>query len=38
MIWPMITEKANTFYDEIQITDKCMFSKVWMQNFKRTNS
>ena len=38
MIWPMITEKANTFYDEIQITDKCTFSKVWMQNFKRTNS
>jgi hypothetical protein len=23
---PMITEKANSFYDQIKVTDKCMFS------------
>jgi len=30
MIGPMITEKTRSFYDEIQITGKCTFSKVWM--------
>jgi hypothetical protein len=23
---PMIIEKANSFYDQIKITEKCMFS------------
>jgi len=23
---PMIIEKANAFYDQIKMTDKCMFS------------
>jgi hypothetical protein len=31
MIGSIITEKAKSFYDEIQITDKCTFSKVLMQ-------
>jgi len=26
MTGPMIIEKANVFYDQIKITDKCMFS------------
>jgi hypothetical protein len=38
MIGSLITEKSKPFYDEIQITDKCTFSKNWMQNYTRTSS
>lgn len=38
MIGPLIPEKAKPFYDEIQVTEKCTFSKNWMQNFTKTSS
>jgi len=38
MIGPLITEKAKSFYEEIQITDKRTFSKNWTQNFTITSS
>jgi len=37
-IGPMLNEKAKSFYDEIQINDKCTFSTVRMKNFRRTSS
>jgi hypothetical protein len=34
MTGPMIIEKAEHFYDEMEIIDKCVFSEGWLQNFK----
>jgi hypothetical protein len=30
----MIFEKAKYFYDEMKITDRCTFSKGWLQTLK----
>jgi len=32
MTGPTIIEKAKSFYDKMKITDKCTFSKDWMQH------
>jgi hypothetical protein len=30
----MIIEDAKYLHDEMKITDKCIFSEAWLQNFK----
>jgi hypothetical protein len=30
---PMMIEKAKSFYDEMETTDKCTFSEGWLQNY-----
>ena len=34
MTGPMVIEKVESFYDEVEITDKCAFSEGHLQNFK----
>jgi hypothetical protein len=34
MTGPMIIQKAESFYDEMNITGKCTFSQRWLQNLK----
>jgi hypothetical protein len=35
MTGPMTIEKAKSFYDEIKITDKCIFFDGWLQSNKK---
>jgi hypothetical protein len=34
MTGPMVIKRAESFYDEVEITDKCAFSEGKLQNFK----
>ena len=34
MTGPVVIRKAESFYDEVEITDKCAFSDGELQNFK----
>ena len=32
---PMIIEKSRSFYDEMKITDKCVFCDDWLQSNRK---
>jgi len=34
MTGPVVIKRAKSFYDEVEINDKCAFSKGELQNFK----